>query len=54
MNKLVPEALVSCINCRIDWLWHIWMDRHPSAQKNGRDATPDNTEQASAIVVVYA
>ena len=26
------------------WLWDIGMDRHPSTQKDGRDATPNDTE----------
>ena len=50
MSTLAPEPHVS----RIDWLWHVRMDRHPSTQEDGRDATPNDTEQASAAVVVYA
>ena len=49
MNMLAPEALVC-----IDWLWHVRMDGHPSTQKDSRDATPNDAEQASAAVVVYA
>jgi hypothetical protein len=54
MSMLAPEALVSRINCRIDWLWDVRMDRHPSTQKDGHDATPNDTEQTSAVVVVLA
>ena len=50
MSTLAPEPHVS----RIDWLWDIGMDGHPRAQEDGRNATPNNTKQASAVVVVYA
>ncbi len=50
MSTLAPEAHVS----GIDWLRDIRVDGHPRAQKDGRDATPNDTEQASAVVVVYA
>ena len=50
MSTLAPEPHVS----RIDWLWDVGMDGHPRTQKNGRDATPNDTEQASAVFVVFA
>ena len=50
MSTLAPEPHVS----RIDWLWDIGMDGHPSTQEDGRDATPNDTEQTSAVVVVCA
>jgi hypothetical protein len=50
MSTLAPEPHVS----RIDWLWHVRMDGHPRTQKDGCDTTPNDTEQASAIVVVFA
>ena len=50
MSTLAPEPLVS----HIDWLRDIGMDRHPCAQQDGRDATPNDTKQGPAVATVFA
>ena len=50
MSTLAPEPHIS----RIDWLRDVGMDRHPGAQQDGRDATPNDTKQGPAVAAVSA